>query len=100
MIPGLIEGPGFSLFFTNFSNQNFCSFFAKIRERKKYLQMVSGMNHLWNSGRKDVILATAKPLSAYPEGKFQIGNKMPNKMPSPEELLARYGNMDTRSKKP
>lgn len=64
--------------------------------RKKYLQMVAGMNHLWNTGQKDVLLATAKPLSGYPEGTFQIGNKMP----SVDEIAERYGHQDTKSKKP
>jgi len=58
--------------------------------------MVAGMNNLWNSGRKDVILATAKPLSGYPSGKFRAGNTMP----SPEELQARYGTFGIRTKKP
>jgi len=28
--------------------------------RKKYAKMVAGINNLWNSGRKNVLLATAK----------------------------------------
>ena len=49
--------------------------------------MVSGMNNLWNSGRKEVILATAKTPSEYPQNKFKLGNKAPSVF----ELQGRYG---------
>jgi len=65
--------------------------------RRKYLQMVAGMNNMWNNGKKDEILATAQPASGYPGS-----GKMSSSMPSPEELARRYGSygVPIRSKSP